>query len=54
MTVKSDHEELWNIHSEIVSLLQEEIKILKIKLAISEEEKKQLKILLKAHGAGHL
>ncbi len=54
MATENGYEELWNIHSEIVSLLQEEIKILKIKLAISEEEKKQLKILLEAHGAGHL
>ena len=54
MTEKNEYEELWNIHSEIVSILQEEIKILKIKLAISEEEKKQLKILLDAQATGHL
>ena len=54
MAETSEYEELWNIHSEIVSILQEEMKILKIKLAISEEERKQLKILLDAQGMGHL
>tara|TARA_S200002703_G_scaffold135581_1_gene124534 strand:+ start:205 stop:360 length:156 start_codon:yes stop_codon:yes gene_type:complete len=37
---------LWNIHSEIVQLLRDEVRTLQIKLAIAEEENKQLKIRL--------